>query len=457
MTAFSEIFGRREILLLSIGFFTLGSLIACLAHNIPTLLAGRTVQGIGGGGIIAMNLVVLTDLVPLRQRPKYTGISQMTWAFGTIAGPLIGGSIAEYTTWRWLFYVNFPFCGLGLLTVPFVVKLDAQRDQIATKLAAFDWTGSLMFIGSTTTFLIGLTWGGHDYAWGSYQTLLPLCLGVLGIAGTGCWEALLAKKPFVQRSMLRNRSLMTTYLCTVLQGLMLYACVYYLALYFLSVQGRTPLKTGILMLPISFSLLPGSALVGLAVSRSGTWRWAVWTGWVVNTFAMGLLILVGTQPSVTVLVLIFLVLGMGQGLLLSAHNFAVQAIAKVEDVASATALFAFMRGLGLCFGVAIGGTIFENRLKAHLVSSHLPVSIADDAEGYSIILRAMPKSAQKEAIITAFAQSFKQLFIVLVALSAGALLLSLTIKGHYSLDKELKTDHVLRDERPGTSDSSETV
>ncbi|KAF2195932.1 MFS general substrate transporter [Zopfia rhizophila CBS 207.26] len=409
IASLSEAFGRRNMLLLSIALFTAGSLIACLAKNFPVLLTGRTIQGIGGGGIITLNLVIMTDIIPLRQRPKYNGVSQVAWAFGSITGPLIGGAIVQYTTWQWLFYINFPFCVIGLISVPFVVKLRAPPFMLEHLLHRIDWFGSALFLGSNTSLLIGLTWAGHQYSWGSYQTLVPL----------------FAKAPFIRKSLLRSRSLMTAYICTLIQGLLLYALMYYLAFCLSSVKAFGPVRTGYFLLPISCGLMP-----------------AIWSGWVVNTFGTGLLILLDQDSPVVAWVLIFLILGIGQGLLLSAHNFAVQAIASTEDVAYATTLFSFMRGVGLCVGVAIGGAVFQNHLRTALVSARLPTDIAADAEAYVHILLAMPSnSSMRIAVVDAYATGFRFLFEILTGISGVGLLLSLTIGGHYSLDKELDAEH----------------
>jgi multidrug resistance protein len=107
IAALSDLFGRKEMLLLSIAFFFLGTLLcAPLAHNFTVLLAGRSLQGIGGGGIITMGQVIFADIIPLRQRPKYFSIVLGAWALGSVLGPLIGGLFVEKATWRWCFYIN---------------------------------------------------------------------------------------------------------------------------------------------------------------------------------------------------------------------------------------------------------------------------------------------------------------------------------------------------------------
>lgn len=444
LVALSDVLGRREILFAALVLFTGGSLICCLAGDFRVLLTGRAMQGIGGGGVIVMNLIIMTDVIPLRFRPKYNGVSQVAWALGTIVGPIIGGVIAEKTTWRWLFYLNFPFCGIGLLMVPFVVRINRAQKSVRAGLLAFDWFGSCLFIASSTSLLIGLTWAGHEYPWNSYQTLVPLCIGAAGLLFTGLWEITIAKQPFIRRTMLRDRSLMVAYFCTLLQGLTLYGGIYYLALLLLSVQARKPLNVGLVILPIGCGLVPASSLFGLAISRWGKWRWVVWAGWALNTLGMGLLILLGTSTSVVAMVFIFLVLGLGQGALLVGHNFAVQALATVDDVASATAMFAFVRGLGLCLGVAIGGTVFQNRLTVYLENAGLPTVISTIAESYITELVAMsPTSIKRIAVTQAYSKAFQSLFQVMTGISGLGFIVSFTLRSA-SLDKLLASTHELQ-------------
>jgi len=449
LSALSEVFGRKKILLVSILLFTFGTLIACLANNFPTLLVGRTIQGIGGGGIITLNLVIMTDIIPLRERPKYNGMSQMAWAFGTIAGPLIGGTIAQKASWRVLFYINFPFCLIGLVAVPFVVRLELKnRLQLKDILSRIDWIGSALFLGGTTSFLVGITGASNTFPWNSYQTLVPLILGVVGVFATGIWELRYANIPFIRRTMLRSRSLMTAYFCTILQGLVLYAHMYYIALFLLTVKSRSPILTGIAMLPISVGLAPAAALVGVAISRVGTWKWAVWLGWTINSIGAGLLILLHQNTPAAAWIIIFLVIGVGQGLLLSAHNFAVQTIAGANDAAYATALFAFMRGVGLCLGVAIGGMVFQNQLQKSLIANGLPINISHDPGAFLYILELITlpvNSSTRIHVISAFLESFRFLFEVLAGISCLGLLMSLTITGKFSLDRALQSEHMLRE------------
>jgi MFS family permease len=191
-----------------------------VSENFTQLLAGRSVQGIGGGGIVALGMVILTDIIPLRQRPIFIGIIQISWALGTVSGPLLGGLFAQYTTWRWIFYINFPFCGIGFVTVPLVMRLHANRPPIMERLQYVDWFGSALFIASTTSFLIGLTWGGSQYPWSSWRTLVPVIVGIAGFLAMVVWERYWAFRPFLRLELFNSYSAIVAYSCAMLQGLL---------------------------------------------------------------------------------------------------------------------------------------------------------------------------------------------------------------------------------------------
>ena len=216
----SDIFGRRDLLFLSLLLFTVGTIICCLANDFTQLLAGRSVQGIGGGGIIVLVLVIMTDIVPLRHRPKYNVFITLAWGLGYILGPLIGGLFAQHTTWRWIFYLNFPFCAAGLVMIPLVVKLQTERTSLKHKLGQVDWIGGIIFTASMTSFLVAITWGGVQFAWSSFRTLVPLIVGVFGVIVALAWEIWWTKTPFLRLFLFNSRSAVLTYFMALLQGLL---------------------------------------------------------------------------------------------------------------------------------------------------------------------------------------------------------------------------------------------
>ncbi|KAF2168270.1 hypothetical protein M409DRAFT_53555 [Zasmidium cellare ATCC 36951] len=445
MAALADVFGRRSVIFSALLLFTAGSLICALANNVAAMLAGRTIQGIGGGGILSVNLIILSDIVPLRWRSKYQSFQQLCVSVGFNIAPILGGIIVKKTTWRWLFYINLPFCAIGLAIIPFVLKYDRPKSTINDKLSNVDWTGSTLFIVGTTSFLVGITWGGSQFAWHSAATLVPIILGLAVVFITGLYEKFLAKVTFLRCSLFSSWSAIAIYACTVLQGLTLFTEVYFITLWFITVKLYTPLEAGTYLLSFSMVCVPVSGIVGPIIARVGSYRWAVWSGWVINTVALGVLILLDIDTPTVAWVFMFLTAGIGQGLLFMAHLVASQAACQQKDAAHATSMFSFSRSLGLCLGVALGGTIFQNFFHNHAQSLDVPAMVAENAEGFAHLLRSMPDGPERLSIVLNYAYSFQMLFAVLCGISGLGLLSSYFIGGH-SLNQGLESEHRLRGE-----------
>lgn len=203
------------------------------------------------------------------------------------------------------------------------------------------------------------------------------------------------------------------------------------------------IMAGVAILPIGLTVVPVGGITGTLISKIGRYQWAVWAGWAISTLGTGLMILLDKHTATVAWVFIFLITGTGQGLMMISLSAATQAMADTKDVAYASSMFAFMRSLGLCFGVSIGGTIFQNFLLRRLEHLGLPATIGRNAEGFAPILRGMAASAEKEKIVGAYAWAFQRFFATLTGIGAVGLLISLLI-GRYSLDKKLDSEHVLR-------------
>jgi MFS family permease len=150
--------GRKSVLLSALLIFTVGTIVCSVASNIAVLLAGRCVQGVGGGGLVSLTYVIVADMVPLRERGKWFSVISLQWAIGSVIGPVIGGAFAEKASWRWIFYLNIPFCVLAGVGIPICLRLHIKEGSIWEKLRAFDWAGSVIFVAATTSLLIPITW-----------------------------------------------------------------------------------------------------------------------------------------------------------------------------------------------------------------------------------------------------------------------------------------------------------
>ncbi|KAG9837752.1 DNA repair protein RAD50, partial [Aureobasidium melanogenum] len=202
----SDIFGRKPILITANILFLIGSLIAALANSIGMLITARAIQGVGGGGLVTLVNICISDLFSLRRRGAYFGIIGGVWALASAIGPVIGGVFTEKVTWRWCFYINLPLDGAALVIIFFFLDLKTPRTPLWEGLKAIDWTGALLVIGGVLMFLFGLEYGGVTYPWDSATVLCLIIIGVftMGLFVINEWK--FATSPVMPLRIFQNRS-----------------------------------------------------------------------------------------------------------------------------------------------------------------------------------------------------------------------------------------------------------
>ncbi|KAJ4339299.1 hypothetical protein N0V95_007822 [Ascochyta clinopodiicola] len=437
-------FGRQQMLLLSLTFFTAGTILCSVSHNFTVLLSGRSIQGIGGGGVITTTQVIFCDIVPLRQRPKFFAMVLGAWSIGTIVGPVVGGSLVEHASWRWCFHINYPFCGIGFIVAAYFVRMNATTQlTFAQKLKQTDWIGALLFIGSFTSFLVGLSFGGVQHPWRSVTTLAPMIVGLVGIAVFLGWQVYKKPHSLLPMSIFYNWSAVSAFYCAMINGLVLFTALYYIPFFFMSVRGQSPTHAGVDLFPAVCFVVPGSIAVAVLTTRLGRFRWAIWLGWAVTTVSYGMFIIFDIHTRMVVIAVALALFGIGSGMVLTSVNVGIQAISKVEDCAMAASMYGFFRSLGMPIGVALSGTVFQNAMSNKLSELGLPAHIAHDSEQYVFVLQAMADGAQKTAIQESYMHGFHSVFIFVTVVAGSALMASLVIR-KFSMDKILLTAYSVK-------------
>ncbi|ETI21001.1 hypothetical protein G647_07344 [Cladophialophora carrionii CBS 160.54] len=440
----SDIVGRPQTLFITVVSFTVGTILCAVARSIGLMLVGRCLQGIGGGGVIIISLVIFSDIVPLRFRPQYVGVLQGAWALGSVVGPIIGGALAHPHQWRWVFYIMLPFCGIGLVCIPLFIRIRRPEATVKQMLSRVDWIGGFLFIASATGFLVAISWGGTSYPWNHWRTLVPLILGILGLIATMIYERFGAKEAFLRHSLFHVKSAHGIYIGAFVQGLVLYAQLYYIPFFYESVKLYSPIRTGVSLLPILLTLIPASVIVGAAITRTGTYLWAIAIGWALTTLGTGLTISWDRSTHTAVWAIELIILGVGHGLNLNALNTASQAVSKPGDEGRAVGMYAFLRSFGMAIGVGVSGSVFQNVMKSKLKDTGLPTDIATNAEAYLLVLKQMGDTPERQAVIDAYVSGFHGVFAFLTALAGVALILGLFIR-HHEINKELISEHKIVD------------
>ena len=321
--------------------------------------------------------------------------------------------------------------------------MNFKATNLASQLRRIDWVGSVLFIGSTTSFLIPITWGGVTYAWNSWRTLVPLTVGIAGLISFIIFEEYFAKEPLIPLTIFKTRTAAVSYLGTVIHGMILWCLLYYLPLYYEAVKGQTPIMSGVSLFPQTFTVAPASVVVGFLVSKTGRYRWAVWSGWVLTTTGTGVLYLLDVHTATVEWVFLNLVSGVGTGMLFAGMAFAIQASATNKDLAFAVAMFSFFRAFGQALGVAVGGTVFQNQIKKQLLKYPALAPLADeysrDAAALVQIIKDVEIGAVKAQLVQSYADALKVVWVTLCGLSGVAMVASVWTKG-LGLDRPLETE-----------------
>ncbi|CAD0099059.1 unnamed protein product, partial [Aureobasidium mustum] len=443
----SGLFGRKPLLYVSLVLFFIGAIVASVAprgHGMAVLLAGRSIQGIGGGGIIVLSEIIPTDLVPLKVRGNYMSMVGAMWAIGSVSGPLMGGGFATNdTNWRWIFRINIPFVVIGGLMITLFLKLNKISGTTLDKLRRIDYLGIVVFVASVTSFLIPLTWGGVMYEWSSWRVLIPLLVGAAGLVFFVVWEEKFAVGPFIPLVIVKSVNNAAVYLGTFLHGMILWCMLYYQPLYFEAVKGYSPILSGVALFPATFTIAPASMVVGILVTKTGRYRWSIWGGFFFATLGFGLQYMLAPDTPTVAWVFYSIITGVGTGLLFPGLMFGVQAATDESIVAPAMTLFTFLRTFGQAVGVAIGGVIFQNELKKQIMSHALIAANASEWANNSSalveILGHMQEGPAKAALVQSYADALKVVWVTCCALAGAGLVASFFIKGH-SIDRDLKSE-----------------
>ena len=327
------------------------------------LIAGRTVQGFGGGGCTMLADLIVCDLVPLRKRGSVMGIIFGAVTVGTALCPFIGGIIVETSTWRWIFYLSIPIGATAMvLLLAFLSLKHDKQTALRGKIGRIDVFGNVIFILATTSMLNALTNGGIKSPRNSWRVVLPL---VLGFVGFGCFYLFevssLCKEPTLPRQLFANRTSVVALVLTFVHTLLLYWEMFYMPVYFQAVLGSTPARSGVQLLPTVITLMVFGAIGGGLMQKLGRYRPFHHLGFALMTIGFGTFTLLDASSSTAVWTIVQVVFAAGTGLSIGTLLAAVQAELSEADTATATGTWAVVRSFGTVWGITISTTIFDNR------------------------------------------------------------------------------------------------
>jgi MFS family permease len=369
-------YGRREMLFVAIGIYVLGGMACASAQSMGWLIAGRVLQGLGGGGLMNMSQAMVAELVPPQERVRFQGYFAIVFTMANVVGPIIGGYTVANASWRWLFAVQVP---LALLAGWRLSKLPRGRAHPDAPGLA-DVGGLVLFIAAITLLLFGLSSGGHRFDWLSLWSVL--LFGGAAIV----WTVLLLHErrlaaPFFPLDLLRIPTVHLLVATIVCNTACRFAIIFYLPIYFQIGLKMGAGQSGLMLVPIMIGLLVGqqaSTQIGL---RTGRLHIMPAIGMVIA--AAGLLGLALAPPHKVLLITLGGMVGLGLGPTFPCAQLIVQKVAGPAQLGAVTALTLLSRTAGGAMGAAAGGAIIYGLLPD--VSLRELVSASDTLAGEDIL------------------------------------------------------------------------
>ncbi|KAI0508462.1 putative multidrug resistance protein fnx1 [Xylaria bambusicola] len=367
----ANIFGRNVLTLLAIIIFAIGSAIAGPAPTLGALVAGRAIQGIGCAGLNTMVEMVVCDLVPLRERGKFMGFIFGIYAISTIIGPIVGGAFATFVTWRWVFYINLPLSGLTLAMAISSLKAlpKGLKSESKSSIKRIDFAGNALLVTAITSILLALTWGGEQFPWSSWRTVLPLVLGLVGLPLFLLFETRVPE-PTTPLRLFSNRTSLAGFWCAFTHNMLIFWVLFALPIYFQAVLRDSAFRSGVAILPTAAVFAPITIISGGVMSKFGRYRPLLMVGFAFIPISIGLLTRLNETTTTGYWVGIQIIGAIGYGIITPVTLPTILTPLAESDVAVGTATWAFMRGFGTIWGAAIPLAIFNSKAD-QLVSDRL--------------------------------------------------------------------------------------
>jgi EmrB/QacA subfamily drug resistance transporter len=378
----ADIHGRRVVIFVAVAIFLAGSVICALAPNLGVLVAGRAVQGLGGGGLIALAQTVLGDLVPPKQRARYAAQISMVWATASVGGPLVGGVFAQHLHWSLVFWVNLP---IGLVAL-WMMNGPLKDLPFHPRHHRLDVPGAALVVVATSAAMLALSLGRMSGEWGSAE-VIALSFAALAATAMFVWRVRSFSEPLIPMEVLKDRVVFcgTAAVACGMAGFVGLTTI--VPVFFEARNGVSPDVAAIGLIGMAAGAVIGAAVTGRATPKLRRYRRPALVGHALSTVALIALAASVDVGSFAVSEILLFIYGLGLGPVFPIATVAVQNAVAKHDLGAATGLLAFMRSLGSAFGVAILGAIVLGA-GLGIEGGHAAAAFAIEPESFQIAFLA---------------------------------------------------------------------
>jgi EmrB/QacA subfamily drug resistance transporter len=405
---FSDVYGRKVMLLIAVGLFLAGSWLSGLSQTMDQLIAFRALQGLGAGGILPVAVATVGDLFNPRERGRYQGAFGALFGLSFLIGPFVGGWTTDHIGWHWIFYVNIPF---ALVTLAAVARLLPNRRLESARARDLDYPGIVLFTAGVLPLLIGLTnkgeidiATGQPYLWNDARVLVPIVAGCVLLLLFVLAEAR-ARQPIVPLDLFRDRNYALSMAVTFLVGLGAFVGIIFMPRFYQTVRGISATTAGYYLWPMVIGMMGSSIGVGLLISRTGRYKWVISGSTVL--LMLGSFLMTGLQAGTSNWLIwswLFLI-GLGLGPTIAGFTVVVQSLVPLQRIGAASGTLALVRQIGTVIGLAVAGTVFssiyQDRLPDSLAAQGLPPAVVSNltrlsgalqgvGQGQALLHRVLP-------------------------------------------------------------------
>ncbi|PKY03034.1 MFS multidrug transporter [Aspergillus campestris IBT 28561] len=427
----TDIFSRRTGLVFSNVFFAAGNIICGTAKSQGTIVVGRVVAGVGGGGLLAISTFVTSDLVPLRQRGVWQGVGNICYGAGSGLGGVFGGWINDTLGWRWAFLIQVPFIVVSCVLVAVTIDIPVKYTDKG-RLKRVDFLGAITLVITLVLFLLGLNMGGNQVPWTHPLVLTSLPLSAVFLGIFVYIEAYVASEPVIPVRLLLDRTVLSACLTNWFSTMAIFGLLFYLPLFF-QVQGLSATSAGVRLIPQALGTSIGSLGCGIIMRSTGRYK-------TMNYVCMFTFVLSGimictlnlTTPA-WIPFIYFFFLGGGYGSMLTITLVAlISAVDHDYHAVITSASYAF-RSTGSTIGISIASAVFQNILISGLWSRF--GDRKDASEMISRIRDSLDEIQKlpgdwKPGVMDAYMDSLRAVFIALLGLSVLGAIGSSAMREH---------------------------
>lgn len=413
-----DLFGRKAVMQAGLGVFTLGALICGVAPSMEVLIAGRTVQGLGGGGLIVVAMAVVADLLPPRERSRVQGALGGVFGLSTVVGPLVGGFLVQSLGWHWIFFANLP-----VVAIAWVVLQSALRGRAPGARPRIDVAGAALLTATLSGLVLVTSMGGTALGWSEPAMLALIGATLASLTGFLFVEGR-AAEPILPLSLFRLNAVAVVNAAGLLVGMAMFGTITFLPLYLQVVQGVSPVLSGMFLLPMMGGLIGASMVSGRVMGRTGRYKALPVASTALLAVAMLGLSRLGPDTPLWQVVALMTATGLGIGPMMSVGVAAIQNAVPRAMLGVGTASANMFRLIGGSLGTSIFGAVFGAGLAQNLAGRV-------EGGGLGTISRDSVMALEphlRESVLAGFAAALDPIFLLAAGIATLAFAVTLLLR-----------------------------